>query len=325
MTRTATAAPADALPESETSSEAVPESQTSCPGCGEPLRGRVLLRGRDRLLGAPGEFAVLACETCGLACTEPRLRPEQFAAYYPQTYYEDAAGGFGGPVERLRLEAVVRYGPYRPLARRTPGRLLDVGCGSGELALTFAGRGWRVAGVEPSPGAAARAAECGLEMHCGTLDDAPWSGPTFDAIVFNHSLEHVPDPLASLTQAAALLRDGGIVAVGVPNFGCRQRRLFGERWFQLDLPRHLQHFDARTLAGLMERAGLGPVAQTTASMRPSLLLSLQYAAFGCVRWNGRGLRLAAWAAALPLILLDRVVAGDCLHVFAQLQEPACSS
>jgi SAM-dependent methyltransferase len=302
----------------------------TCPGCGEPLDGEVLLRGGDRLMGGPGEFAVRACGACGMASTQPRLRPEQFAEYYPQIYYPDHAGPLGGLVERARLEAIVRLGPYRPLHRSLravsrPGRLLDVGCGSGELALTFARHGWRVAGVEPSREAGARAAAGGVELHCGTLDDAPWEGPTFDAIVFNHSLEHVPDPLASLQQAAGLLREGGTLAVAVPNFGCWQRRLFGARWFQLDLPRHLQHLDAATLGALMRRAGLRPVAKTTASMRPALLLSLQYAAFGRARWTGRGLRLAAWAVAPLLWTLDRFTAGDCLHMFAVREDGTCST
>jgi 2-polyprenyl-3-methyl-5-hydroxy-6-metoxy-1,4-benzoquinol methylase len=316
-----------------TSAAATALGGATCPGCGEPLRGRELLRGPDRLMGGSGEFAAIACASCGLASTQPRLRPEQFADYYPQVYYPERAeraGRLGGLVERARLEAVVRLGPYRPLHRRAPGpgrtaagrgRLLDVGCGTGALASTFAGHGWSVAGVEPSAEAAARARAAGVEIHTGTLDDAPWQGPTFDAIVFNHSLEHVPDPLASLRQAAALLRDGGMLAVAVPNFGCWQRRLFGPRWFQLDLPRHLQHFESRTLADLFARAQLQPVARTTASMRPALLLSLQYAAFGRARWSGRGLRLAAWAVAPALWALDRFVAGDCLHMFAVRAEP----
>jgi 2-polyprenyl-3-methyl-5-hydroxy-6-metoxy-1,4-benzoquinol methylase len=193
--------------------------------------------------------------------------------------------------------------------------MLDVGCGNGELARAFARRGWEVAGIEP--GSAAQAARaCGIEVHPGTLDDAPWRGPTFDAVIFNHSLEHLPDPARSLRRAAALLREGGTVAVAVPNFACWQRRVFGSRWFGLDLPRHLQHLDGHTLAALMVRAGLRPVAQSTASMRPGLLVSLQYALFGRARWMGRGLRLAAWALAPLLLVLDRFVAGDCLHVFA---------
>jgi SAM-dependent methyltransferase len=314
----------------------------TCPGCGARLDGRVLLRGHDRLMGGPGDFAVVACAACGLASTQPRPRPEQFADYYPEAYYRaegaksstqaggrglttagdsttergDSGGRLSRLVEQGRLEAIVRFGPYRQLSRRKPGRMLDVGCGGGELALTFRRHGWVLAGVEPSSVAAARARAGGVEVHSGTLDDAPWRGPTFDAIVFNHSLEHVPDPTASLRQAAGLLREEGMLAVAVPNFGCWQRRLFGSRWFQLDLPRHLQHLETETLAALLRRAGLRPVGHATASMRPGLLISLQYLAFGRARWTGRGLRLAAWAIAPLLWVLDRFAAGDCLHMFA---------
>jgi 2-polyprenyl-3-methyl-5-hydroxy-6-metoxy-1,4-benzoquinol methylase len=283
-----------------------------CPGCAGPLQGQVLLRGRDRLMGGPGQFAVLRCAACGLASTQPRIGKEQFADYYPTDYQPPTRSGL---VERTRLAAIVRFGPYRALSRRQPGRMLDVGCGNGELARAFARGGWQVAGVEPGA-AAERARASGIEVHRGTLEDAPWRGPSFDAVIFNHSLEHLPDPAGSLRQAAALLRDGGVVGVAVPNFDCWQRRLFGSRWFQLDLPRHLQHLDRQTLAALMVRAGLYPVAQTTSSMRPALLVSLQYAVFGRARWTGRGLRLAAWALAPLLWVLDRFVAGDCLHMLA---------
>jgi SAM-dependent methyltransferase len=294
-----------------------------CPGCDAALAGNTLLAGPDRFIGGPGVFTVERCGGCGLASTQPRIAPDQFDLYYPESYqaYEppsEGAGGRGkrGVVDRLRIEAMLRIGPYRPLFKRTPGRLLDVGCGIGDLALAFRRHDWDVAGVEPSDTACTHARARGIDIHCGTLDDAPWSDGTFDAIVFNHSLEHIPDPAGAIERAMALLRPGGMLAVAVPNFGSWHRRLFGARWFQLDLPRHLQHFDAASLEGLLGRAGAQPVARRAATMRPSPLMSLQYALFGRPVLHGRPLRLAGWAIVPLLLLADAVADGDCLHVFA---------
>jgi 2-polyprenyl-3-methyl-5-hydroxy-6-metoxy-1,4-benzoquinol methylase len=316
------------------SATAIPSPATStaasslCPGCEQPLQGPVALRGHDRLHGRPGRFEVVRCRACGLASTQPPLEPEQFSVYYPETYhaYEPTTAtgrrrGLGrlrgrGLVNRLRLDAVLRYGPYRPLFRRAPGRLLDVGCGNGDLALAFRRHGWEVAGVEPSEVACTHAAAAGMEIHCGTLDDAPWQAASFDAIVFNHSLEHIPEPAAALRRASDLVRPGGMIAVAVPNFGSWHRRVFGARWYQLDLPRHLQHFDAGSLRAVVERAGLRPVAVTTASMRPSLLMSVQYALFGRAVLTGKPMRLITWAFTPLVLVVDRFAAGDCVHVFA---------
>jgi len=295
-----------------------------CPGCGaEHEAPKELLEGRDRLIGAPGRFTVVECDACGLAITQPRLRPEDFATYYPQQYsaYNPRARlrdrvSPGLILDRVRMETIIRFGPYRQVWRRGPGRLLDVGCGAGDLASVFAAHGYQVSGVEPSQQAAARAAERGIDMHHGTLDDAPWEPGTFDAIIFNHVLEHIDDPVDAIERAAALLKPDGLLVIAVPNFGSWHRRVFGSAWFQLDLPRHVQHFDRDSLSTVVRRAGLRPIAIGAASMRPSLLGSLQYSTFGRLRFGGRGFQLATWAM-LPLIgLTDLVGEGDCLHLTA---------
>jgi SAM-dependent methyltransferase len=271
-------------------------------------------------------FGVVRCPACGLASTQPQLTPDQFAEYYPDSYtaYEPPTEDRGGAIAPLgslldyaRMETIVRYGPYRPVLRgRPPGRLLDVGCGVGDLASTFKRHGWTVFGVEPSDEAAAFAGSRGIDMHCGTLENAPWPAESFDAILFNHSLEHIPRPAEALALAAALLKEGGILAVGVPNFDCWQRRTFRSRWFQLDVPRHLQHFGVETLTELVTRAGLRPVAVKTLSMRPSLLMSLQYAVAGRAVLTGRFVRWFAWVAWPLLLAADLVARGDCLHIYA---------
>ncbi len=293
-----------------------------CPACGSRQQDpTVILRGHDRLTGAAGEFAVLACPACGLAFTQPRLEPEDFATYYPDSYsaYEPNAGArpsLGERLGALHREAIIRYGPYREVWKRPPGRLLDVGCGVGDLAAAFGRHGWEACGLEPSSQAAEHARAAGVDAVAGTLADAPWPDGHFDAIVFNHSLEHVSDPAEAVAAAARLLRPGGLLAIAVPNFGSWQRRLFGSAWFQLDLPRHLQHFDRGSLTALVSRAGLRPVAIGAATMRPSPLGSLQYATFGRLRYEGRGFRVLAWALAPLLLLSDRLGEGDCLHLTA---------
>jgi SAM-dependent methyltransferase len=296
-----------------------------CPGCGtEHDSPELLLEGHDRLIGAPGHFTVVGCDACGLASTQPRLGPDDFATYYPEVYSAYVSRARvrqrrirpGLLVDRVRMETIIRYGPYREVWRRGPGRLLDVGCGAGELGAVFARHGYEVCGVEPSEAAAGHARSRGVDVHHGTLDDAPWADGSFDAVIFNHALEHIDDPVDAIARAASLLRPDGVVAIAVPNFGSWHRRRFGSAWFQLDLPRHLQHFDRDSLSAVVRRAGLRPIAVGASSMRPSLLGSLQYSTFGRLRYGGRGFQLATWAL-LPLLALTDVVGeGDCLHLTA---------
>jgi SAM-dependent methyltransferase len=220
-------------------------------------------------------------------------------------------------LEAARLEVAFRIGPYRRLRRVAPGRLLDVGCGRGGLTERFVRLGWSAAGVEPSEHAAAQARLRGVDVHVGVLDDAPWARETFDVVLFNHSLEHIPDPVGALRNAAKLLKPGGHIGIAVPNFGSWQRRAFGSDWFHLDVPRHLQHFDAATLPDVVGRVGLEVVEVRTMSMSAGLQASLQYRLFGRPRLNGAAWRLAAWAT-LPLIAVaDRLGQGDCVSVVAR--------
>ncbi len=151
------------------------------------------------------------------------------------------------------------------------GRLLDVGCGSGELLEALRADGWRVSGVEPS----ARSAEIartqrGLDVQTAAFDDAELPDGSFEAVVFAAALEHLHDPLAALARARRLLAPGGLVAVlFLPRFDAPQARLFGARWIGLDLPRHLYHFEPRTFAATAQRAGLRVVATEPYSRRHS--------------------------------------------------------
>ena len=218
-------------------------------------------------------FTVVRCRGCGLAYVDPRPTAAEIGSYYPDDYH--TARGAGGPAQRLedawRRRQFGEVTGWLAGLRPRRGRLLDVGCGSGELLEALRADGWSVSGVEPSERSADIArAQRGLDVQTATFDDAVLPEGGFEAVVFAAALEHLHNPLAALSRARRLLAPGGLVAVlFLPRFDAPQARLFGARWIGLDLPRHLYHFEPCTFAVAARRAGLRVVATEPYSRRHS--------------------------------------------------------
>ena len=218
-------------------------------------------------------FTVVRCRRCGLAYLNPRPTAAEIGRYYPDDYH--TARGAGGIVQRLedawRRRQFGEVAGWLANLRPRRGRLLDVGCGSGDLLAALRADGWRVSGVEPSARSAAIArAQRGLDVQTATFDDALLPDGAFEAVVFAAVLEHLHDPLRALARARRLLAPGGLVAVLFqPRFDAPQAHLFGPRWVGLDLPRHLYHFEPGTFAATARAAGLRVVAVERYSRRHS--------------------------------------------------------
>ncbi|HXZ56491.1 MAG TPA: methyltransferase domain-containing protein [Gaiellaceae bacterium] len=263
----------------------VGSAASSCPACGAPLDPRPALRGVDRLHGTPGEFEVRVCPSCGTGRTFPLVGPDELGSLYPAAYnaYSFPAGRLARllatALYRWHYRRLLRHAPLDVLRRRPPGRLLDVGAGRGDLAAILSEAGWRVTGLEPSAEACDEGRRRGLHMVQGTLADAKLE-QDFDAVVFQHSLEHVVEPAEDLGRARELLRPGGSIFVLVPNFGSWQSRRFGDAWFHLDLPRHRSHFTVAGLERLLRTAGFEQVRLSTATTPDGLPNSLQYRRYG---------------------------------------------
>ncbi len=200
-----------------------------------------------------------------------------------------------------------------------PGRLLDVGCGRGDFAAGFIKHGWEVHGLDVSPSAVASARAAGVDAVTGTLEEVPWPAMSFDVVLFSHSLEHVHDPLGDLMCAHDLLRPGGVVAVAVPDWDSRQRRIFGSCWYPLDLPRHLQHFGRNSLKAAVERAGFEPRVARSSVSTFGLVGSVQYVMFGRLVTSGRAHRpslAVIMALYLPLSAVSWLIGPDTLFLTA---------
>jgi SAM-dependent methyltransferase len=297
-----------------------------CAVCGGALEAPSL-SSHDRLYGTPGTFAVALCSRCGLGVTLPVVGEDDLPALYPKSYgaHEQALSGIVGlvssVVQRVVFWRTLHTEPLANVAKLPAGRLLDVGCGRGDVGAQFVDRGWEAVGVEPSPEACTAARGRGLDARAGTLASVELEPGAYDVAVFRHSLEHVVDPVSDMRRTCEALRAGGVAIVSVPNFGCWQRRVFGRYWLHLDLPRHRHHFDEHTLRATLERAGFARVETCTSYCNPGLPASVQYALFGrCLFPSGWKLRIAMAACGLlgPLMwLLNRFVGdGDVLHAVA---------
>jgi SAM-dependent methyltransferase len=156
-------------------------------------------------------------------------------------------------------------------------RLLDVGCGSGSLLARYQALGWSVRGVEMNARACAACRERGLQVHQGTVFDAPLKPRQFDVILLNHVIEHVLDPIAVLARAGEFLAPGGRLIVVTPNIDGIGFSLYGSCWYPLDAPRHVVLFSPRTMRRLGDEAALVTRRVETQSAPRMLSESRHYA------------------------------------------------
>jgi 2-polyprenyl-3-methyl-5-hydroxy-6-metoxy-1,4-benzoquinol methylase len=299
----------------------VPEG---CPLCGHALRA-TRVRAFDRLVTGEGPFTVLECRACHYGVSDPQFRGGEldhfYGTPYAESFYEHSAPGQIGVLEHAREQfrrraAKRRYGsrPYT-VSGLAPGRVLDVGCGGGELLAHYATLGWQTFGIDPAEPAATAARRRGATVHEGTLLDQPWPVESFELITFAHSLEHIPEPLEALRAARARLAPGGLIAITLPNWRCWQRRLFWNRWFHLDLPRHLQHFSTNALTVTAQALDLEVVELGTDSTLISVAYSLHYVIAG--RWTPGWKLWLSYALSLvlfpPVAAINALAGGDCCY------------
>jgi SAM-dependent methyltransferase len=209
------------------------EPVAACLWCGGPVGGgETRLRGRVR------------CPRCGSQTTDPMPSSEELAAAYGE-WYRPEEGRFSGIgdtiLRRLRGRGAARLDRIAP-----PGPILDVGCGDGTLIDALQARGRRAIGLERESGR-----DDVLDLD---ISEVQGDGE-YAAVVFWHSLEHLPDPRGAVRHALRLLEPGGVVVIAVPNVASLQARLFGDGWLALDLPRHLVHLSDRALADGVSEVG----------------------------------------------------------------------
>ena len=225
-----------ALPTNEPSSAAQP-SLCRCPACAQSADSSPLEHSH--------QSALYACARCGLQFWHPAKMPDA-------SWYEAAYQGRDAAV--MPLEPGHLFFLSDPQAPRK-GRLLDIGCGTGNFLAAARAAGFAVTGIEPNQNAARVAQERYdlREVFAILPTDFQQAHPLdkFDTVTFFEVLEHQEDPRAFLHVAKALLKENGFVALSVPN---------GNRWQvgpdTLDRPpNHLTRWRPAALRNFLESNG----------------------------------------------------------------------
>lgn len=94
-------------------------------------------------------------------------------------------------------------------------RVLDVGCGAGNMAHHLAHYG-QVVGVDPFPKPLAVARQRGLDVRQASATELPFADGSFDLVALLDTVEHIPDEDTAFHECHRVLKPGGKLLVTVP-------------------------------------------------------------------------------------------------------------
>lgn len=132
-----------------------------------------------------------------------------------------------------------------------PGKVLEVGCSTGLFLYLLKEKGWQTTGIEISKLSAEAARRRGMEIIAQKFEKVDFS-EKFDLIIFNHTLEHLEDPIGILRKVKRLLLPKGYLYIDLPNFGGFSAKLFRTKWSLLLPEEHLWHFTEKALKLLLK-------------------------------------------------------------------------
>lgn len=270
----------------------------------QSTKSRQLYTSPDRMFDIPGNFVYMRCISCGLVFLHPQPDDKTLRKHYPSEHYFAYNKGEKGGIFGSVREYVVKHA-YKPtlLSRvltsflntsfaipvyRKGGKILDVGCGTGDILVLLKDLGWDTYGIDIDKKGMRIAKERGLtHMRVGTYKDVDkYQDNYFDCIRLYHVIEHINDPSLCLKILYKKLKPQGELFLCTPNFNTPIQKIFGSYWSALDAPRHLYLFTPQTLARIAKKYNFAVVSVTYDSAL-ALSGSLQYLVNDILKRRGK--------------------------------------
>jgi SAM-dependent methyltransferase len=201
---------------------------------------------------------IYQCPDCGYLFAQPAIEmnfrdlPEQ--QFYDNWEALDVSGNI------FVVNAVTAASRRAGLsAERKAGerlRILEAGCGAGQVLCDFRAHGWEIRGVEPWR-AVATAGSKYLRVPIETvrMEDAAVEPDTQDVVLSIDVLSHVAAPDRYLDACRRALRPGGLLYLVVPNAACAERERAGWDWGFFVPTRQMGAYTQGALTRLLSRCG----------------------------------------------------------------------
>lgn len=256
-----------------------------------------------------GAHDYVACAECGAVRLQPFPQPADAAELYGDEYFTAAA--HGGYADYAADAAIHRRNGRARLRKLGPPSqpgavLVDVGCAHGFTLVEAREQGWAPQGVELNEAARVATSAAGFPVAAGLAGLGLPPG-SVQAITFFQVLEHIPDPVGALREAAELLAPGGRLLIETWDRRSLIARAMKARWQQATPPSVLWLFDEADVRRMCEAAGVELVRWQRSAKWVSLgLVAGQLANRGSRLGRAIGGRLQR--VALPYALGDLVTA-----------------
>jgi 2-polyprenyl-3-methyl-5-hydroxy-6-metoxy-1,4-benzoquinol methylase len=137
-----------------------------------------------------------------------------------------------------------------------PGRLLEIGCGNGSFLTAMSAKGWDAVGIDFDQKAVDVANKRhGENVRRGELINCQFASDSFDAILMNNVIEHIWNPVETVSECFRILKPNGRLVMITPNSDSDGHKLFKRDWRGLEPPRHLFIYNRSSLSRLAQNAG----------------------------------------------------------------------
>ena len=227
-----------------------------CPLCGAGSFRRIFVH-----LGFPH----VRCNLCTMVYVNPILREDvQEEQHWKSSDLEDWMRVLLSEPQRRFDAEKFSYG--LDLLRESvgpPGRLLDIGCGTGHFLEIARSQGWTGVGLELSPRMAEYARGLGLDVRREALVPGAFPTASFDAVTLWEVLDDIREPRDFMRQVAEILRPRGGLLILVPNIDSIAVRVMQEKSATFGGKGRINYFNIHTLSRLLMEAGFEIVRRET--------------------------------------------------------------